>query len=245
MGDLTLGAFYGIDSIIDFLVATVAILIFYQSNKVYKILKERKYLYFSWGFFSIALAYIAKIFANVTAIHKVIIHNPNFLVPLMVEFKRMQLIHFTSFFLFKFFLLIGFLTLFLVTKKISKKEELPILAYLSIIALLFSIYFNFIFHLTLVIILAILTGHFYDNYKRCKSQNSYFVFLGFAFILASQFIDMFYGFHLTIYLISELIVFIGFILLLLNHLKLKNGKEKNKTRGDKRPSRNLKERKSS
>lgn len=240
--ELSLGSFYGIDTAFDFLIFLVAVLIYYQSNKVYKIIKEKKYFYFSWAFFSIAVAFLFKILTNVTIANRVIINHPNFIVQLLVESRETQVIYFFSFMLYKIFLLTGYLLLFLVAKKISRKEDAILLIYLGIVAVFFSIYFNFIFHLTIVVILSYLTAHFYENHKINKSRNSWLVFSAFLIILVSHVTFLFDDLHWAVYLVAEILVFIGFLTLLLNHLKTNNGKKKNKARGYQRPLRSSEER---
>ncbi len=237
---ISLGSFYGIDSIVDLAILLVAVLVSYQSHRIYKLINEKNYRYFSWAFLSIAVAFFFKIISNLTIVHQVIITNPNFVAVITHELQEMQVINFISLICYKAFLLIGFLTLFLLITKTNKKEDILLLVYFSLIAVLFSIYFNFIFHLTLIIILATLTAYFYANNKKVASRNSYFVFAAFVFILASSIINLFYGLHPLVYFVGEILIFIGFFILLLNHIKIKNGKKKNEIRSNQRPSGNSK-----
>ncbi len=240
--NLSLGSFYGIDSALDLLIALVAFLIAYQSNKVYKLIREKNYQFFSWAFLSIGIAFIAKIFANLTITHKVVFQQANFIISITRELQEMQLINFFGFILYKIFLLIGFLILFLIVTKTNKKEDVILYSYFAVITVLFSIYFNFVFHLALIIILTALTIHFYNNYKKSNSSRGFKVYLAFLFILISHAVDLFYGLHIFVYLVGEILVFIGFIILLVNHTRVKNDKEKNKVRGNQRPPRSSKER---
>ncbi|MFH1801844.1 MAG: hypothetical protein ABH864_00150 [archaeon] len=240
--NISLGSFYGIDSLLDFMIILVAALIAYQSRRVYKLIKEKNYLRFSYAFLSIALAFVAKIIANLTIVYETKIEHVNFVVFVTHELQEMQIINLLGSTFYKVFLLIGFLILFLITTKTDKKEDVILFAYFAAISVLFSLYFNFIFHLTIIIILVALTTHFHNNYKKTKSGNSYKVYLAFLFILVSHVICLFYGIHVFVYLLGEIFVFAGFLILLVNHTKIKNGKEKDKVRGNKRPLRNSKKR---
>ena len=240
--NFSLGSFYGIDSALDFLIALVAFLIAYQSSRVYKLINEKNYKFFAWAFLSIGIAFLSKIIANLTIVHEVIFERANFIISITRELQEMQLINFFGFTFYKIFLLVGFLILFLITTRTNKKEDIVLYSYFAVITVLFSIYFNFIFHITLIVILTALTIFFYKNYKRTNSQNSYKVYLAFLFILISHAIDLFYGLHVFVYLLGEIFVFIGFLILLVNHTKIKNGKEKNQVRGNQRPPRSSKER---
>lgn len=223
-----LGNFYGFDSLVNFLNVLVALLISYQSHKIYKIIKNNNYKYFSWSFLSIAIAYLFKIISNITVVHRVIITNPNFVSVIVREFSWVSYVQFISYTFYKLFLLAGFLTLFLLMTKNKKKEGVFLFAYLSLITLAFSIYFNFTFHLTIAIILIAITVHFHRNHMRNKTKESLKAYIAFVFILAGSIVDIFYGLNKIAYLLGEIFTFTGFVVLLLNHIRIKNVEKKNK-----------------
>lgn len=242
---VSLGSFYGVDSIIDFLIVVTALLIGYQSHRIYTIIKEKNYQYFSWAFLYIGIAFIFKILSNITVIHKVILSNPDLLRELASHLKYMQIFYFTVFTLYKALLIIGFLVLFLIITKTSKKENVILFLYLSALSVLLSVYFNFVFHLTLVLIQVFLCLYFYDNYNNNKSQRSFMVFTAFVIILLSNFLGVIMDLDKTAYIVNEVLLLIGFAILLITHLRIKNDKEKNKARSNKRPSGNIGQRKTS
>lgn len=226
--ELSLGSFFGIDSLIDFMTLLVSSLISYQSWKVYKILNQKRYKFFSWSFGFLAISFLFKIFYNLTILHEVHITGPSFVSTLLKSLEVFETVNFASFFLYKLFMLAGFLILFLIVKKKTDKSDILLLSYLGLIVVFFSIYFNFTFHITTIIILSYFLYHLYQNNKKIKSKNSKLVFSAFSFILASQVVYLFYGLNAWIYLLAEVILFVGFSLLLINHARIKNGKKKNK-----------------
>ena len=173
--------------------------------------------------------WLSWIISNITIIHQVIISRPNFIQIVIQEFNEMRYIYFFSSVFYKSFLLLGFLVLFLLMTKTYKKEEVTLFLYLSIISILFSIYFNFIFHLTLVIMLIFITVYFHNNYKKNNSKQSLISYVAFVFILGGNIVDIFYSLNPIIYLSGELLTFIGFLTLFLNHVNIKNEQKKNKT----------------
>jgi hypothetical protein len=237
---LSLGKFYGIDSIIEFLIIIVACIISLYSHKIYKIVKEENYKYFSWAFLFIAVSFLFKILSNFTIMDRVKIVGVNFVYTIFAQSRYMPIIDFFSFIFYKTFHLIGFLILFLILTKTNKKDKIALYIYLSIITILFSIYFNFVFHMTLVIILLILTLHFHDNYKEHKNTNTLLVYSAFVIILISHFVFVFSDMNSIFYMVGEGSLLIGFLCLLINHIKIrlyfkknnkpfpkKNNKEKN------------------
>jgi hypothetical protein len=252
---LSLGKFYGIDSLVEFLIIIVSLVISYYSHKVYKLLKDKNYKFFSLAFLFIAISFVFKILSNLTIVNKVIIEKANFVFVIFKEFQYMQLINFLSFIFYKTLNMIGFLFLFFIVTRTEKRENIFLYFYLSIIVIMFSIYdkFNFIFHLTLIFILFSLTIHFYDNHKKIRSKNTLLVFLAFLIILISHVFFSLIDVHPLTYLIGEILLLFGFLFLVINHIiiqrqtkrksfklevKRKNELEKNKAGSYKRYSRN-------
>lgn len=223
---LSLGDFYGFDSLIELLIVIVSFIISFYSHKVYKLIKEDNYRYFSLSFLFIGISFIFKILSDLTVLHKAVIQYYNFVFVVWKQLEFLQQINFFSFILYKIFNLIGFLILFLIVTKTNKKEKVFMFFYMSFITVLFSIYFNFIFNVTLVFILVFLTEHFYQNYRNIKSLNSKLVLIAFVIILISHLFFIFVGIHGFFYLFGEILILFGFLFLLFNHIIL-NRKVKN------------------
>jgi hypothetical protein len=238
---LSIGDFYGIDSIIEIMTFLVSFIVAYYSNKVYKIMKDPKYRLFSFGFLMIAISFLFKIIVNLTILHRIQIQETNFIITL-AHLRNIDLISFFSNVLYKMFSLIGFLFLFFVETRTKSKEKMFLFLYLGILTIFLSIYFDFIFHLTLVIILFILITHFYENYNEFKSSNTFTVLAGFAIILISQIFFIFEATHPLSYLIGELLMLVGFCFLLVNQIKIKNEQKKNQARSSERHLGNIKKR---
>jgi len=236
---LSLGKFYGIDSLIEILMIIVSFIISYYSNKVYRLVKNKNYRLFSFAFLAIAISFIFKILSNLTILHKVNVHVANFMLVVLTEFESMEVINFISLILYKSFYLIGFLILFLILTKTSNREKIFLFFYLSLIAILFSIYFDFIFHLTLIFILVFLTYNFFINYNERKSVNAFLVFFAFLLLSIDHLFFILEDFSPILYLIGEILSLIGFLCLLVNQIKIKNEKT-NKVRSNKRYFRNIK-----
>ena len=212
---LTLGKYYGLDSLLELLSILVSGVISYYSYRIYKIVNDKNFKYFSIAFLLIAVSFLFKIFSNLTLLHqtKITTHNFVFVVT-----------NFFSFILYKIFYLSGFIVLFLIAVGIRKREGFLLPVYLGLITVLFSIYFNFIFYLTITFILAYLATHFYKNYERVRTLNSILVFLGFLFIFLGNLIFVFIDVSSLSYPIGEALTFLGFLVLLINQIKIKSSK---------------------
>ena len=224
---LSMGRFYGIDSLIEFLIIIVAAIVSLYSHKIYKIVKDQNYRFFSWAFLLIAVSFVFKILSNFTILNRVKIQGINFVYTVLSQPSYMPLVDFVTFTLYKIFYLLGFLILFLILTKTDKKDKIFLFIYLSIIAILFSIYLNFIFHITLLLILLFLTLHFYQNHKNHKTTNSMLVFVAFLIILIAHLSFVFSDMRSLFYMIGEGLLLIAFLCLLINQVKLKKLSKKN------------------
>jgi len=222
---LTLGNFYGIDSLFEFLVIIVASIISLYSYKVYRMLKNKNFKYFSIAFLFIAISFIFKILSNLTILHRVEITNLNSVIVITSQFEYMRLIQFASFIIYKTLYLLGALLLFFIATK-TKKQNKIMFVYLSILVIILSIFMNFVFYLTLVFILTFLTSYYYENYKKNKLTNSFLVFLGFFLLSISQLVLIFSGFRPIVELTGDMLMLAGFLVLLINQIKIKRAAKK-------------------
>lgn len=227
---LTLGRIYGIDSLIEFLSLIIAGITSYYSHRLYKLIGEKEFKYFSIAFLFIAISFLFKILSNITLTHYIQVSDANFIFTIASQFEYIQLINFFSFLFYKTFILLGLLILFFIATQTKRNQKIFLFIYLSLVTILFSIYFNFIFDLTLIFLLIFLTSYFYENYQKNKSNNSFMVFIGFLLFLIGRIILIFSGIHPLIYLIGEIFILFGFIALLINLIKIKNEQKTNKIR---------------
>ena len=219
---------YNFILVINFFILLVSALISYQSYRNYHFLKVKSFKYFSWAFLSITLGYLFKICSSFTIVHKVVLELSEFSVTFFTNLDFFQDLHVLSLIFHKFFILLGFLILFLTLIKSNKKSEVFLTVYLTLMLLLLSIYIDFIFGLSLVVILTLLTTHFYKNQKRNESKSSKLVFAAFILITIGSIIDVPYSFYHPEHIVGELFILFGFLMLLINHLDIKNGKKTNK-----------------
>ena len=238
--NLSIGRVYGIDSIVELLIIVIASIIAYYSYKIYKLINDKDYRLFSWAFLSLAVSFIFKILSNLTIYYSITIERANLIFTLVHELEAIEQVNFLSLILYKTTLILGFLILFFIITKTNDKQKRLLFIYLSAVAVLFSIYFDFVLHLTAVFLLFSITDYFYQNYKKLKNNNAFLVFIGFVIILVSQIFFIFEPINLWIYLISELLILVGFLCLLINQIKLKHEQKKNKTRSNKRYIGNIK-----
>src|SRR3989338_2162045 len=128
--------FYGFDSVIELIAIVVSVLLVYYSYKCFKLTKENKYLYFSTAFLSLTFGFITKI-TGTLAIYKPTITRTALGSSIHQTFRSLTPsgINAIAFIVYTFFILLGFMILFLIISRLTWKNQ-------RVIALLF--YFVFL-----------------------------------------------------------------------------------------------------
>lgn len=210
--------FYGFDSIIELIAVIVSVLLVYYSYKCFKLTKEKKYLYFSTAFLSLTVSFIAKIVGTLTIYKPEITRTPlgsaihqtfASLTPYKINAIAL-VIHF-------FFMLLGFMILFLIISKLTWKNQrvIALLAYFVVIATWISIVHYQLFYFTTLVLLLLIAYSYYQNYMEIKEEKARFVALAFGILLASQAFFVFAIYSSTMYVAAELIQLLGFAYLLI------------------------------
>ena len=210
--------FYGFDSIIELIAIIVCVLLVYYSYRCFKLTKENKYLYFSTAFLSLTFAFISKIIGTL-AIYKPTITRSAVGSSIHQTFRSLTPsgINSIAFVVYIFFILLGFMILFLIISKLTWKNQrvIVLLGYFVFLATWISVIHYQLFYATSFVILLLITYSYHQNYKEIKSANAMLVLIAFGILLASQAFFVFVIYSKTIYVLAELIQLLGFIYLLI------------------------------
>ena len=210
--------FYGFDSIIELIAAIVSVLLIYYSYKCFKLTKENKYLYFSAAFLSLTFSFIAKIIATL-AIYRPAIRRSALGSSINQAFAELtpSYINAIAFTAHIFFMLLGFMILFLIISRLTWKNQrvVALLVYFVFIATWISFIHCQMLYLTSFALLLLITYSYYGNYKVVRSEKSKFVVIAFGILLVSQAFFVFAVYSGIIYVLAELLQLLGFIYLLI------------------------------
>ncbi len=210
--------FYGFDSIIELIAIIVSVLLLYYSYKCFKLTKENKYLYFSTAFLSLTFAFIAKIIGTL-AIYKPAIASSALGSSIHQTFTNLtpSYINALAFIAYTFFMLLGFMILFLIISRLRWKNQrvVALLVYFVFLATWISVIHYQLFYVTSFVLLLLITYSYYKNYTEIKSEKARFVTIAFGILLVSQAFFVFSIYSGIIYVLAELIQLLGFIYLLI------------------------------
>jgi hypothetical protein len=207
--------FEGIDSVIGILSIAVALLVTAYGYKIHRITKEKSHLYFSTAFLLVVISYAFRLVSEL-AIYSTYVKQ-SIIGPFIVSrtiLEPVTWVHTYSHMIFRLLYTFAFLILLIVAWKIRDKPVLILLTYFMIVITIVSTYAQFVFHLTMLMILALLTFHFYHNYLKNNAKQALMVTLAFLGIMFSHILFMFMHYDPNIYAIGEGFQLLGYVLLL-------------------------------
>ena len=215
--------FNGLDLVFESIGLVVALLIAGYSWKTFKLNRENRFAYFSLAFLLIAVSLFFKIFSSL-----VLYYEPVRDVALDVLRPAVgQHLMFSDFFYRGSFfvemasMLGGWLLIFFISQKsrtrLRRLHEVSQIALFFYLVVLISIAASLryvLFYLTGLVIVGLIVLNYYKNYLNTRNANSYRVLLAFFFIFISYLFFVFIFVHPIIYVIGQLFLLLGFMLLL-------------------------------
>ena len=226
----TPGWFNGWDIVFDAVGLLITLLIAAYSWRMYRVNGDNKFAYFSFAFLLVGLSFLAKIVTS-----GILYYTPvrdvaaDVLRPVAGQrLELSQLFYRAGFFLQMVTMLGGWLLIFFISQKsrarLRKFHEVTQIALFLYLVLLISVVSNFkyfVFYLTSGVLLGLIVLNYYKNYLNTnRNANAYKVMLSFLFILVGNFFFIFVFLAQSFYVIGELFLLLGFLLLLSTYRKV-------------------------
>lgn len=223
--------FYGKDIIIDIVSVFVLLLIAFFSARYYSITKNKNYLFLALSFALLAASFMFKIFMNVNIYYKIVETKPLGIITATYQTMIASgYLFFSSFLLYRTLTLFAVYFLYLIHHKSSWSNYL-LMAYLIFISTYFTYKEYYIFHLTLLIMLVLVTIDYARKYLKQKHFSTKLVAFSFGVIAISQLFFILVDLGSQFYVIGELVQLIGYASLLFTFVTvLRYGRKENKDR---------------
>jgi len=221
--------FYGKDIIIDFVAVIALALISYFSMRYYRIDKKNKnFVFLSVSFMLLSAAFLSKILTNFTIYYPVIFTKQIGLVTLTYHvFHETNTLFIVGFLLYRLLYLLGLYILYTLYQEEKKMGESLLIIYLIAVSTYFSREAYFIFHITSLILLALICYRYSYHYKNRPTAFGRSLLSAFIVITISHLLSVFIGIDLFFYAIAEIVQLVGYGLLIWTFIKvLMHGKTK-------------------
>tara|TARA_Y100000310_G_C20704331_1_gene833704 strand:- start:31029 stop:31736 length:708 start_codon:yes stop_codon:yes gene_type:complete len=221
--------FNGFDLLFNIVSLVIALSIAGYSWKIYRTHQENKFAYFSLAFLSLSAAYVFKVFTSgivyFTPIRDV---AANVLRPIAGQGLEFSGYLYRSGFTLHMIAILGaWLLIFFISQKsrsrLNKLHEVMQIGLFLYLIFLIAIVSNFtpvVFTLTSCVILSMIVLNYYKNYLNTnKNNNAFLVMMSFLLILFGNFMFVFTFFIRNLYVLGEVFVVLGFLLLLYTYRK--------------------------
>jgi len=222
--------FNGWDLIFEGIGLIIALLIAGYSWKIYRMSSESKFKYFSLAFALISLGFVFKLITHGVLYYSSIQKVADVVLEPLTKGKLAygDLFYRAGFFLQIVSMLSGWLLIFFVSQKSRARltkfyevSQIGLFIYLVVLVSIVSNFKYFVFYLTSTVILGMVLLNYYKNYLNTnKSLNAFLVMGSFLLILISQFLFVFVFLWDELYVLGEVFLLIGFLLLLYTYRKI-------------------------
>lgn len=219
--------FFGKDIVIDAISIAVLLLIALFSLRYYKMSGKKSYLHFFFALVLMGVSFAFKIITNFTLYYQTpVTKNLGIFILTYTAVKETHILFIVGFLMYRLLMLLG---LYILYSMYIKQEGMN--AFLIIYLIMVSTYFSssayYLFYITSLIFLAMVTIHYYQNYK--KSHQSKLLLYSFGTITISQAIFVFVRLSAVLYVVAEIVQLIGYLGLFITLLQvLKYGKKTRK-----------------
>ncbi len=207
--------FYGIDTIIEFVAVLITLFIAIYSFRIYKLIHDRKYLYFMLAFLLVSASYSIRTLTDWLVYTSLLGRIPNVMAAVS-KVATVSTLHTIGYLAYVFMTLAGFMILVAIFLKIQDIRIVSLLFIFIIILTALSQSILVAFHITLLLMLLYIVAHLYMNYSRTRSVSSFLVLYSMACLLAAQVFFVVLTFYSSYFVTGQLLQLAGFLLLLIN-----------------------------
>ncbi|MBI4147179.1 hypothetical protein HY494_00850 [Candidatus Woesearchaeota archaeon] len=215
--------FNGFDLLFDSIGLVVAMLIAAYSWRVYKFNQENRFAYFSLAFLLVSLSLAFKIFTSGVLYYFPVRETVAQVIGSAAGPRlRYSALFYRAGFFFQMASMLGaWLVIFFVSQKsrarLTKFYELSQIGLFVYLLLLISVISNFkyeVFYLTCSVLLSLIVLNYYKNYLTTEKKSVFKVMTAFLFILAGNIFSVFVFLRNGSYVVGEVLILIGFLILL-------------------------------
>lgn len=226
---LTPDWFLGKDVMIEGFSFLVLLAFFILCWRYYKLNKKKNFLYLGIGFLLIAVGQLANIFTKL-----VLYYDTTFtqkIGQLIVTYKFVEsvnILYNAGFFFNRLLTLVGLFLIYRISCEKRTIEDFLLTTYFIVISVFFSIQEYYLFHLTVLILLALIIKNYWKIYSQNKNKNTKILLIAFIILAFANVISIFskVGFLCVLGNLVELVSYL--ILLFLIVRILRSSKKKSK-----------------
>ncbi len=184
----------------------------FLSCRYYKISRKKNFLYLGFGFLLIAVAQLAVILT------KIILYYDTTFIQQVGQFivtshvvNSIDIFYYIGFFFQKFLTLAGFYIIYRLPKRNFGDVLLAI--YFLIISAVFSVKAEYVYHITVLVLLVLIIRNYYQVYLKNKSVNTKILIAAFVILALGHIVGLLSKMQ-VFYAVSNVIELISYVILL-------------------------------
>jgi|SRR3989339_861268 len=222
--------FNGWDLIFEAISLLIVLLIAGYSWKIYRLSADNKFKYFSLAFILLAIGFTFKLITTGVLYYSALQKIADSVLQPIIQNKvtYADLFYRSGFFLQMVSMLGGWLLIFFVSQKSRARltrfyevSQIVLFLYLIVLISIVSNFQYFVFYLTCMVILGMVVLNYFKNYLNTdRNWNAFLVMDSFLLILISQLFFVFVFLWEELYILGEVFLLIGFLLLLFTYRRI-------------------------
>ncbi len=212
--------FFKLDSLFEFIEMIIALIVFINAYRIYRITSQKRYQYLALSFLFIGASLFVRSLTNLAVYTKFLEQNPKVLFTLIQAINDISSIYREGILLFTLLMLIGTLILTLLALKIKNKMSIILIFILSLISVFLGQSTYITFYLISTILFIFITIHFIKNWLGHKSLNTFMVFIAFLSLLIANIFFLATIKYQIAYFIGHAFQLIGYIVLLIALIRI-------------------------
>lgn len=215
------------DTIIDFFSFIVLFLFSLISLKYYKIIKNRKFLHLGLAFLLLGLGELIRIIMNLGLYYNLsTTYEIGRIIVTSNIIGSIDVIYFTGFFISRFLIMLGLYFIYYSTKKRKHELEHLLILYFITITAVFAGGVDYIFNITITVLLALIFVNYNSIYRRTKSENTKILSYGFFILLISYLLITLSKISSNIYVFANLLQLVSYMIFLYIIIKIYKHRKK-------------------
>ena len=140
--------------------------------------------------------------------------------------SSIDIIYFTGFFISRFLVMLGFYFIYYITKKHKSELEHLLIIYFIAITAIISGSIDYIFNITITVLLALIFVNYNSVYKKTESKNTKILAYGFFILLVSYLLITLSKISSQIYVFANLLQLLSYMIFLYIIIKIYKHREK-------------------
>lgn len=227
--------FLGKDIIVEFFSVIVLFLFSFLAIKNYKLNREkRNFLYLGAGFGLIALAQLASIFTKLVLYYD---FGPSAQIGQAIVTSQLlssvDIFYYVGFFSQRLLTLIGFYIIYRLPRDKKSIGDYLLVLYFILISALLGQEVLYVYHLTALILLVMISSNYYEIYKKNRFFNTLILMAAFVILAFSQLVFIFSEIDI-LYVAGNIVELISYTLLLGLIIRIRKYGKKKKPHGNNR-----------